>query len=343
MKYWKESIFLNSRKELFIIMIFLLVPINRINLIAKSQHINYRHEMRSFVEHISRTARRERPGFIIIPQNGLELITENGKPEGEPVRSYLDAIDGIGCEELFFGYRGDGEVTSPDIRNYFLSYLLKYQKMNKIVLAIDYVKGSSQVRRSFILSKRYGFISFQGERSLSKVPNEAYGLNTKTITHILEAKNFLYLINNSQFKSDNHFLSSLRKTGYDLLIVDPLFRDRFFGKHHVNTLKKKTGGKRRLVISYLSIGEAEDYRYYWKDVWKKKPPLFLARENPEWKGNYKVRYWTGEWKEIISGREDGRGFKTSYLKKILDAGFDGVYLDIIDAAMFFEGRHEKKT
>jgi len=32
------------------------------------------------------------------------------------------------------------------------------------------------------------------------------------------------------------------------------------------------------------------------------------------------------------------GNNNSYLKKILDAGFDGVYLDIIDAFEYFENQ-----
>ncbi len=317
---------------------FLITSINGTDLTAETMRINYRREMRSFIEHISRSARRERPGFIIIPQNGLELLTENGKPGGTPVILYLDAIDGVGCEELFYGHRGDGRVTSLDTRNYFLSYLLRYKKMKKAVLAIDYVKNSSQAGISFKLSKRYGFISFPGERSLRKVPRKAYGLSRKNIVRLREAGNFLYLINYSGFRSPDHLLSKLKTTGYDLLILDAFFWEKLLTKEQVNALKKKPGGGRRLVLSYLSIGEAEDYRYYWKNGWKKKPPPFLTRENPEWKGNYKVRYWMDEWKEIISGREDSTGFAGSYLKKILDAGFDGVYLDIIDAAMYFEGR-----
>ncbi len=80
----------------------------------------------------------------------------------------------------------------------------------------------------------------------------------------------------------------------------------------------------------MSIGEAEDYRYYWKSTWNSNPPSWVERENPDWEGNYKIRYWDPRWKAIISGNDD------SYLKKILDAGFDGVYLDIIDAFEYFE-------
>ena len=81
----------------------------------------------------------------------------------------------------------------------------------------------------------------------------------------------------------------------------------------------------------MSIGEAEDYRYYWQPEWSRKPPLWLYEENPDWKGNYKVKYWDENWQKIIFGENN------SYLDKILNCGFDGVYLDIIDAFEYFEG------
>ena len=84
------------------------------------------------------------------------------------------------------------------------------------------------------------------------------------------------------------------------------------------------------MISYMSIGESEDYRYYWQANWSTNKPEWLDAENPDWPGNFKVKYWNPEWQSIIYGN-DG-----SYLKKILDAGFDGVYLDIIDAFEFYE-------
>lgn len=86
---------------------------------------------------------------------------------------------------------------------------------------------------------------------------------------------------------------------------------------------RSTGGT---VLSYLSIGEAEDYRSYWKEGWEEGEPSFIYEENPCWEGNYKVKYWEKAWQNII----------TSQLDKIIDRGFDGVCLDVVDAYVFFE-------
>jgi cysteinyl-tRNA synthetase, unknown class len=74
------------------------------------------------------------------------------------------------------------------------------------------------------------------------------------------------------------------------------------------------------AISYLSIGEAEDYRYYFQDSWKTNPPSWMGRLNPDWPGNIKVKYWDADWQKQIIG----------YLDKIIASGFDGIYLDIVD-------------
>ncbi|MCX7025064.1 MAG: endo alpha-1,4 polygalactosaminidase [Spirochaetes bacterium] len=82
----------------------------------------------------------------------------------------------------------------------------------------------------------------------------------------------------------------------------------------------KTGGRK--VLAYLSIGEAESYRSYFDPSWLgSDPPEWLGRENPDWEGNYKVLYWSADWQDIVF----------AYLDKLTEAGFDGVYLDIVDA------------
>jgi len=126
-------------------------------------------------------------------------------------------------------------------------------------------------------------------------------------------------------------LGAIGATNYDLLILDLFFNDgRVFSKEQINQLKRKANGGRRLVIAYMSIGEAENYRYYWKEEWASNPPSWLDEENPNWKGNYKVRYWDSNWQHIIYGNTD------SYLQKIISAGFNGVYLDLVDAFEYYE-------
>ncbi len=86
----------------------------------------------------------------------------------------------------------------------------------------------------------------------------------------------------------------------------------------------KNSGK--LFISYISIGEAEDYRSYWQGSWSPGSPAWLDSVNPDWAGNYKVRYWDSAWQKIVY----------NYVDTIINQGFDGIYLDIIDAWYYWQ-------
>jgi len=100
------------------------------------------------------------------------------------------------------------------------------------------------------------------------------------------------------------------------------------------------------VLAYLSVGEAESYRDYFDASWldgNDNPipgvaPAWLGPTNPDWEGNYKVRYWMPEWQHIIVGTDAGP--HDSPYDKIIDQGFDGVYLDIIDAFYFWSSAED---
>jgi cysteinyl-tRNA synthetase, unknown class len=92
----------------------------------------------------------------------------------------------------------------------------------------------------------------------------------------------------------------------------------------VQRIRMGPNGKPRIVISYFSIGEAEEFRFYWKPEWKTNPPSWDGGENCAWPGAHLVRYWQDDWKNIIFRGDN------SYLKQVVAAGFDGIYLDRID-------------
>jgi cysteinyl-tRNA synthetase len=110
----------------------------------------------------------------------------------------------------------------------------------------------------------------------------------------------------------------------------------------VAEMRRRTGAPDKTLLAYMSIGEAEDYRFYWDPQWVRKQggrtvltskaPKWLAAENNEgWSGNFKVRYWDPAWQNVIVG-------EGMFLDRILAAGFDGVYLDIIDGFEYFADR-----
>lgn len=130
------------------------------------------------------------------------------------------------------------------------------------------------------------------------------------------------------YQLQNLDLAEIATSEYDLLVVD-YSRDgtvaTALSSREVASLKTKPDGSRRIVLAYLSIGEAEDYRSYWNADWHRARPAWLLSENPDWKGNYHTRFWDKEWHSILYGAPE------SYLDTIMLAGFDGVYLDRVDA------------
>lgn len=56
----------------------------------------YKQEMRNFVQGISQYAKAIDNNFIVIPQNGQELVTTDGNENSVLNTAYLNAIDGVG-------------------------------------------------------------------------------------------------------------------------------------------------------------------------------------------------------------------------------------------------------
>ncbi len=305
------------------------------------QNIDFRQEMRNFVQEISSYSKKKKPYFIVVPQNGQALITDTGEPSGKLDTAYIHSFDATGREDMFYGYNKDDEATPSEESNQLVALCQLCKKNGITVLATDYCSSHGNIDDSYEKNKQEGFVSFAApDRALSVIPDypaRPFNENLDDITKISEAKNFLYIINPENYSTKEDFINALSATNYDVIIMDLFFNDGTeFTPPEIEQLKKKKNSSMRLVICYMSIGEAEDYRYYWHKDWSVGNPSWLEAENPNWKGNYKVRYWDQNWKDIIYGSSG------AYLDRIINAGFDGVYLDIIDAYEYFEAKYPKK-
>lgn len=142
-------------------------------------------------------------------------------------------------------------------------------------------------------------------------------------------------------KSRQEAIRRLADCGRDWIVIDRLFDGGDDGEYtaaEINLIRNAQPNRK--VFAYISIGEAEDYRPYWKREWDadrngrpdEKAPSWLGAENPDWKGNYRVHYWHKDWQNIVLAQMD----------RAILAGFDGVYLDIVDAFETFEYNPVKK-
>lgn len=146
-------------------------------------------------------------------------------------------------------------------------------------------------------------------------------------------------INDFAYQLQDIDIEEIGSSKYDLIIIDYSSDGSEEGEYTSSDLLLMKNPEDKLLLSYMSIGEAETYRFYWEENWDlngdgipdPSSPEWLDIENPEWGGNYKVQYWSQEWQDIIFG------FSESYLDRIIDAGFDGCYLDIIDAFEYYQG------
>lgn len=132
----------------------------------------------------------------------------------------------------------------------------------------------------------------------------------------------------------------MAQSAHDLVVTEfalskALRFERAFTREEIARARMKPDGSRRIVLAYISIGEAERYRPYWDRAWEEpgKAPEWLGPMNPRWIENYPVRFWDPEWQRLMV---EG---SSSYLAQILGQGFDGIYLDRAD--VFQEWRQER--
>lgn len=129
-------------------------------------------------------------------------------------------------------------------------------------------------------------------------------------------------------------LERLERAQLDLLVVEPTRTVRgsedFDARGMVERIHSRAGsaGGPRLALAYLNVGQAEDYRDYWKGSWRaptdatRGTPSFILTLDPDgWPGNYPVAFWDARWKAVLYGSED------ALVDRAIEDGFDGVYLD----------------
>ena len=143
-----------------------------------------------------------------------------------------------------------------------------------------------------------------------------------------KVNSYAYILQAEELSEDKQEAAEiLRNCNRKLITIDPFFTtNERWSKQDISRIRSGMNG--RIVIAYISIGEAESYRGYWKKSWNnhKTAPSFIREENPDWPGNYKVSYWDINWQNIIIDE----------IEKIVSAGFDGVFLDIVDGFEYFE-------
>lgn len=281
-------------------------------------------KMQELVIEISNYSKSINPDFIIIPQNGIELGYIDANPDNNLMLEYLAAIDGIAVEELFYNKT---QITDQ----YRINILRQLKNHVKKIIVSEYISNQEQISDAVGKNAAEGFTCFirtENNYFYNQIPNFIHNENSDNIYDLSDIKNFLYLINSENFSTKNEMIDALKNTNYDLLLIDLFFGDDMFTVDEITQLKTKKNGGKRLVISYINIGAAENYRYYWQPRWKLGNPSWIKKKYKGYSDEYRVEFWNQEWKNIIFGND------SSYIKKILDSGFDGAFLDNTESYYF---------
>lgn len=101
-------------------------------------------------------------------------------------------------------------------------------------------------------------------------------------------------------------------TTLDLAVLDPSNRSTA----EIQQLREQGV----LPIAYVSVGEAESYRYFFDQV----DPDWLLGKNPNWPDHYYVDARAEGWRALLTG---------TILPNIRDQGFRGFFLDMVDTAL----------
>lgn len=308
--------------------------------------INLREEMRKFIQSISRYARRQKPNFAIIVQDGLEMLVKRDDVEENrvsPARTYMRSIDGILAQGLFYDIKSPGKPPPPDRQRGLLNRVAFAQKNGLRVFTLDFGEGKAIIDSALQQSSKLGYISLVSNEAFPDIsrlptyPRRPISENPNSIVSLSQVKNFAIISNSQSFGREDQFALKMHDNNFDMVIVNVFHGRKPLSRQAVETLKYKKLGAKRLVLAQMDIGSAASYAYYWKDNWREGSPSWInapVREDPD---RYNVEFWREAWQQVISGSPN------SYVYGLIAQGFDGVVLTGVEAFKFFEGGGEEET
>jgi len=112
-------------------------------------------------------------------------------------------------------------------------------------------------------------------------------------------------------------INKIADSQYDMVVIEPTvtYDPDFNAKNMVSQIKNSKasdGTHRKLVIAYIDIGQAEEWRWYWGNHQtfeeygqcktsyinqiRQWAPWVVACDPDGWGGNYPVAFWDNDWK-----------------------------------------------
>jgi cysteinyl-tRNA synthetase len=161
-----------------------------------------------------------------------------------------------------------------------------------------------------------------------------YHRDTSFVRKIIlsDVKTFCYLLQNMD---SNEMQKVLRESHYDLYILEPCVTEKGNETFPIRSLIEEIRNYNRtiyhkepIILGYVDIGQAEEWRWYWHKRWEPGHPEWIVTVDPDgWDGCYPVAYWYPEWEDIVIYGAYGM----SHIEVMLQNNFDGIYMDWVEA------------
>ncbi len=251
---------------------------------------NYRTAMRSIVEELAIYARGRDPKFIVTTRGGFDLLAWSRRefdlteikrdPDakipadaimqiGMPLRLYIQQLNGIVL---------NGQFCAP--LRVPRDNLHDMAKQGLKLLSIEHCKTPATAQSALQAAIQAGVVAHTDSDTtdvFTNVPkNRPSPENPRNVEVLGVAKNMLVMLDNTQYASHGEWLAALQSTNYDVLVTDAFFKGKQnLTKDEIHSLKFKEMGARRLVLARMSVGYAEDERYYWKREWGIGEPSWI--------------------------------------------------------------------
>ncbi len=127
-------------------------------------------------------------------------------------------------------------------------------------------------------------------------------------------------------------IASIAQSRYDVVTIDEVTTSSLATKLPalpiVNSLHATAGAdvSHKIVLAYIDLGEAENYRTYWQQSWTIGSPSFILGTDPNgFPNNFTVNYSDPGWKSVVFGSSG------ALIDQAIADGFDGVFLDNVGA------------
>lgn len=310
---------------------------------------NYRADMRDNLLMLVDYARKHNPDFQVLSHEGQELLYKSrweyelegynrvrtlkenandpvflfnkdlGNPEPEsntPEYRWLHMVNAVVLNNYYCG-RGKEEVITI---NHNLGHISIEQCTDEEELDKAVVRSILDQKAIYPFTDRS--VAFADLASLPMINDSAANINTAQ-----DAKNIAFLLDDHKFSSPEKLIDAISRSNFDIIVINPLFHNHTpYSETDIRSMQFKKNGGKRLLIAAMNVSEASPTDYFWKKRWQQGNPDWLVRSSFVTPNAYITRYWSEEWRQIIS----------RHFKDIVRSGYDGVFFTGIENHLYFE-------